>query len=162
MESGYEERPFSGDPCAYAVDAAVGKARWVAERHSGIVIGADTVVAIGGTMLGKPTSEAQARLMLRQLSGRTHTVCTGICVIDAKTGRKRTACETTAVTFRSLSNEAIDGYLEAGEYRDKAGAYGIQGAGSRFVADVRGELTTVIGLPLPSLALLLREMGVPV
>ena len=162
IPSAYKEGPYSGDPCRYAVDAAVGKVRWVAERYAGVVIGADTVVVIDGEMLGKPASDEDARTMLGRLSARTHTVYTGVCVINTALQQEKTLCEATDVTFRSLSNEEIVAYLETGEYRDKAGAYGIQGEGGGLVEGVVGEITNVIGLPLSAVAAVLREMGVPV
>lgn len=120
------------------------------------VIGADTVVAIDGKILGKPKDEAEAADMLRTLSGRTHTVYTGVTVI-VKGGKTVTEFEATDVTFRVLSDRQIRNYISTGEPMDKAGAYGIQKYGSLLVERINGDYFNVVGLPLCRLSRILSE-----
>ena len=121
------------------------------------VIGADTLVELNGVPLGKPKDEADARAMLTALSGETHRVVTGVAV--AARGKLFSGVETTAVTFRPLSQEEIAEYVASGEPMDKAGSYGIQAGAVRFVQNVDGEVDNVIGLPRKLLANLLRDAG---
>ena len=121
------------------------------------VIGADTLVELNGVPLGKPKDEADATAMLTALSGETHRVVTGVAV--AVGGRIFSGVETTAVTFRPLSQEEIAAYVATGEPMDKAGSYGIQAGAVRFVQKVDGELDNVIGLPRKLLAKLLFDAG---
>ena len=123
-----------------------------------VIIAADTVVALGDRVLGKPRDGAQAREMLRALSGRTHTVYTGVTVRRGE--RSLTGHEATLVTFRPLSEIEIEAYAASGEPMDKAGAYGIQGRGGIFVEGIRGDYFNVVGLPLCRLAGMLRQLGV--
>lgn len=150
----------TGPPEERVVRAARAKARTVGRTARGVVIGADTMVVIDEETLGKPATRAAAEAMLRRLSGREHSVLTGLCVLNTITGQERTHCEKTRVAFRSIDEEEIAAYLEAGEYRDKAGAYAIQGAAAKFVSGIVGDYTNVIGLPLCRLTLLLRDVGV--
>lgn len=122
------------------------------------VIGADTIVYIDGEILGKPHSREQAAAMLRQLSGREHTVCTGVTVLT--NGECRTFHQTTAVQFYPLSEDEIAWYTSLEEPYDKAGAYGIQGAGAHLVESINGDYFNVMGLPVALLSRTLREMGV--
>jgi septum formation protein len=142
--------------------AATAKARSVRAGGEAVVIAADTVVLLDGDVLGKPVSRDEAERMLWRLSGREHVVITGLCVRVAATGAERTACERTVVRFRDLERWEIDSYLDAGEYRDKAGAYAIQGRAAAFVDRICGDYNNVVGLPLCRLVLLLREVGVRV
>jgi septum formation protein len=151
-----------GPPEAAALETACAKARDVASRERGIVIGADTIVVADGAIMGKPSSRDDARGMLARLSGREHEVFTGLCVIDTESALERTAVERAVVHFRTLQSEEIDAYLDRGEYVDKAGAYGIQGRAGLFVDRICGDYYTIIGLPLCRLLLLLRETGVAV
>jgi septum formation protein len=161
IPSGVAE-PERGRPAQRVLDAARLKAREVSARASGIVIGADTMVVQRRRVLGKPASRQEAAEMLRRLSGRWHDVFTGLCVIDSSCNRECTAVEMTRVRFRPLSEREISHYLDCGEYVDKAGAYAIQGRAAAFIDRIRGEVTNVIGLPVPRLALLLRDLGVDV
>lgn len=126
------------------------KAADVASRITrGIVLGADTIVVLDGALLAKPESEADARRMLRLLSGRTHTVYTGFALVDAETKKQYIDCEQTDVTFRSLDDDEIAAYAASGSPMDKAGAYGIQDDfGAVFVERICGDYYTVVGLPL--------------
>ncbi len=124
-----------------------------------IVIAADTVVALEGHILGKPRSAVDARAMLEKLSGRTHTVLTGLALIRLPDGERRSAIETTFVTVAPLSAEVIAEYLATGEPFDKAAAYAIQGRAGCFIPRIEGCYFNVVGLPLARLYQLLRELG---
>lgn len=133
------------------------KAAAVANQEGGdaLIIAADTVVALDGTVLGKPHSEEEAFAMLSGLSGREHHVYTGVTVVQGE--RAVTTHEVTAVTFRGLSPEEIRGYIATGEPMDKAGAYGIQGIGVLLVSGIRGDYSNVVGLPVFRLGRILAE-----
>jgi septum formation protein len=119
------------------------------------VLGVDTDVALGGSLLGKPADEAGARERLEALSGRTHEVLSGVVVLGSAAGSQvpveRSAVALTEVTFAELSPETIELYLASGEWRDRAGAYAIQGLGSILIAAIRGDFSNVVGLPVPTL-----------
>lgn len=136
------------------------KARAVAEkRRDGLIVAADTLVALDGRALGKPADDEEAKEMLRSLSGRTHDVFTGVCVMDAASGRYMVEADRTGVCFRAVSESEIEAYVASGEPRDKAGAYAIQGGAGAFVAGYEGSRTNVIGLPVELLDKMLREMN---
>jgi septum formation protein len=148
----------------YVARLANGKARVAAEDlakrdEQAIVIGADTVVVLGGQILGKPESLEDARWMLRSLDGRSHDVLTGLSVIIVPEGRGVSHVETTRVSFLQLSEAEINDYLSTGEPFDKAGAYGIQGIGGRYVQRIEGCYFNVMGLPLSRLWRTLHELG---
>jgi len=146
-------------PCAphrLVREAALAKARSVAARESGVVLGADTIVVCDGEVLGKPKDEREARRMLRKLSGKWHRVYTGVALVWGS--RQRVAHERTEVAFRALSKPEIERYVATGEPMDKAGAYAIQGEGAGLVRAIRGCYTNVIGLPLPRVIQLLAEL----
>ena len=139
------------------------KAEDVIKRNdltSGIVIGADTVGTISNEILGKPKSQEDAVDLLKKMSGRSHYVYTGIYVIDLDKNREREHLERTKVTFFDLSDEDINNYIQTGEYRDKAGSYGIQGKGGLLVRSIEGDYYNVVGLPIARLRRMLRELGV--
>lgn len=131
------------------------KAESVARRAHGLVLGADTIVVCAGRILGKPSGPAEARQMLRLLSGKRHCVYTGVALVSGKT--RVTGYERTEVTFRQLSELEITRYVQTGEPLDKAGAYAIQGLGGALVEKISGCYTNVIGLPIPKLLQLLAE-----
>lgn len=126
------------------------KALHVAKRfRRGVVVAADTEVILRGRIFGKPVSAADARRMLAALSGRTHVVHTGVALVNAGNGRRKTFVESTRVTFRRLSRAEITAYVASGSPMDKAGAYGIQDDhGAVFVERIEGCFTTVVGFPL--------------
>ncbi|XP_021198229.3 dTTP/UTP pyrophosphatase isoform X2 [Helicoverpa armigera] len=125
-------------------------------KRPDVVIGADTMVTLGKEMFGKPTSEADAFNMLSRLSGRGHTVYTGVVV---KTQHKTVKfTEKTDVFFGNVDDKQIKGYIATGEPMDKAGGYGIQGVGGTFVERVEGDYFTVVGLPLYRLSSVLYDM----
>jgi len=130
-------------------------------RDSGdcLFIGADTVVVAGDEILGKPESADEARRMLRLLSGAVHEVHTGLAVIRRPGGMEAVVEEITRVTFSTLSDDDIDAYIATNEPFDKAGAYGIQGIGGRYITRIEGCYFNVMGLPLSRLWTLLREFG---
>jgi len=144
------------DPLKYVRTAARLKARAVAERAKGIIVGVDTVVVLGRRILGKPRSRADARAMLRLLSGRTHRVLSALIVLDSRTRRQRTAVEETTVRFRKLTSREIEAYIRTPEPYDKAGAYGIQGRAGLFVKSINGCYWNVVGLPVTKLLTLLN------
>lgn len=147
--SGVEELE-RGAPEEVALQNATRKAAAVAARYpDGLVLGADTLVYLDGTIYGKPTHAEEAGEMLRALSGQTHTVFGGLCLIGQ--GRTRTATVRTEVRFRALDEHLIDWYLESGEWRDRAGSYAIQGRGAALVAEIEGEYSNVVGLPVAAL-----------
>lgn len=127
---------------------AEAKARAVLDRvGERPVLGADTVVVVDGQILGKPADNAEAKRMLGRLSGRTHEVLTGVCVARAGASSMVRVAVTT-VEFAELSEAEIDWYVRSGEPADKAGGYGIQGLGSRFVTRIDGSYSNVVGLPV--------------
>ncbi len=156
------EEPLDGRPRRRVAEAARRKAHDVAARASGLVIAADTIVVRRSHVLGKPASRNEAADMLRRLSGRTHDVYTGLCLVATERGAERTAVERTRVHFRTLTESEISAYLDCGEYADKAGAYAIQGRAAGFVDRICGDYTSVMGLPVSRLTLLLRELGADV
>ena len=147
-------------PAAYAERLARAKASRFAERHPGLrVLGADTIVVIDDEMLGKPVDAADARRMLRRLSGRTHEVLTAVAV--ARDGEIYSVVEKSAVEMRMIADDEIDGYIATGEPMDKAGAYGIQGGAGAFVCRVSGDFDTIVGLPVKVALHLLKRYGEP-
>lgn len=133
-------------PGPAAEDVALRKARAI-DRPAALVVAADTVVVLDGEILGKPADDAEASATLRRLSGRTHTVVTGIAL--AHDGRTTTAHEQTRVTFADLTDAEIAAYVATGSSLDKAGSYGIQDEGGAFLVQrIEGDYFNVIGLPL--------------
>lgn len=123
-----------------------------------IIISADTIVELGGKVMGKPKDKTDAFNMLKNLSGNTHNVLSGVTVMQGDRHISKTVV--TAVTFRDISNEEINAYIETLEPMDKAGAYGIQGRGSKFVQKINGDYFNVVGLPVCELSLMLKEFNV--
>lgn len=157
--AGPENPPAGASPEDTVKALAAAKAAEVAARHPGeLVIGADTIVALDGAILGKPADEEDAFRMLRALSGRGHRVCTGVAL--RKDGAAMCQAETTRVFFRELSDREIRTYIASGEPMDKAGAYGYQGLASLFVERIEGDFFNVVGLPLCRLGRMLETMGV--
>ncbi len=157
-----DERMLPGENAeTYVVRVALDKARVASAKAStGIVIAADTVVVVDGSVLGKPVDARDAKRMLERLSGRMHQVITGLAVLDAGTGRVRTGSTATRVWFRKLTSTEISSYVSTGEPLDKAGAYGIQEKGALLVQKIEGCYFNVVGLPLSLLGEFLREFGV--
>ena len=138
----------------------------VFSAHPGsLVLGADTIVVVDGEILGKPRDEADAMRMLRLLSGRTHQVTTGVCLMlrtenqKLETGFEDTRSETTLVTMTTLTDDDIRSYIASGEPMDKAGAYAIQGIASRWIPRIDGDYFNVVGLPVALVYRMLQEHG---
>lgn len=158
----FEVVPFSGEeiitktrPEEIVTELARQKASEVAERcgEGTLVIGADTIVAKDGEILGKPADEADAVRMLTLLAGSVHQVYTGVCLIEKEGGKsgERVFCEVTDVEFYPMSEAEIAAYAASGEPLDKAGAYGIQGKCAVYIKGIRGDYNNVVGLPLARL-----------
>jgi septum formation protein len=147
----------TGDPRAVVVENALRKARAVG---GALVLGADTEVALGGRIYGKPSGVDEAKRFLEDLSGRTHEVHTGIAILEG--GEEQTAVTTTEVVFSELDAATIEWYLASDEWRGRAGGYAIQGKGAALVERIDGDYLNVVGLPVATLlrlkpSLLLRN-----
>jgi septum formation protein len=155
-----EQFPQGIPPARVAEYLAEEKARKVAEQHPGaVVLGADTIVNLGDQLLGKPEDPAHARWMLGQLAGSVHEVTTGVCLMCWNTGKTLVAHTTSTVSMRPLSTREIDLYVASGDWRGKAGGYGIQDH-DPFVTNMGGSHTNIVGLPMELTAKLLAEAGI--
>lgn len=154
-----DERVAPGEsPAAHVLRLARAKAAAAAVRHpDAVVLGSDTVVVVDGEILGKPADAEDARRMLRQLSGCIHHVHTGVALRRGDTVLD--AAEVSAVRMASLSEAEVDWYVASGEPAGKAGAYAIQGLGSRFVERVDGSYASVVGLPVAVVHRLLKTLA---
>lgn len=134
------------------------KALDVANRNrNSLVIGADTVVVINDTILGKPKDDIEAFNMLKLLSGKTHYVITGFALINLSLDKKIIDCQVSQVTFKELSEQCIKDYLQTKESLDKAGAYGIQGYGGLLVENIQGDYFNIVGLPISKISDCLKD-----
>ena len=157
-----QEITSASDPKELVVRNAKAKAFAVFDAEKpkeGVVLGADTVVVIDGSILGKPADDGEAFAMLKTLSGRAHAVMTGYCVIPPD-GKAVCGAEETKVFFRELTDGEIARYVATGEPRDKAGAYGIQEKGALLVERVEGDFFNVVGLPLAAVGKTLSGFGI--
>jgi len=153
-----EEKDICLEPVSHVLELSKRKAESVLEKvKDGLILGADTVVVLGDKILGKPKDQREAFLFLKTLSGKTHRVYTGITVIHKKSGKVKSDYGCTEVKFNQLKSEDILKYIATGEPMDKAGAYGIQGIGSFLVENIKGDLDSVIGLPVKKLKRLLEQ-----
>lgn len=166
VEPIFEETPTGLTSTGEALSFAEGKARSVVEKikgegGEGWVLGADTLIACDGDILGKPKDERDAVRILKRLSGRTHEVHTAVALLDLKTEKRiRQGVETARVTFRTMTDEEIRDYVSTGEPMGKAGAYAVQGRARRlFIENVEGDEEAVIGLPVALVAKWLKEIG---
>lgn len=149
-------------PTEHVMRLAREKAQAVSRAMEGrYFVGADTVVALDGRIMGKPLDEEDAFSMLSALSGRTHEVITGFAVFDREKGVCQSESVLTKVTFRTLGEQEIRDYIASGCPMDKAGAYAIQGRAVHFVRSIMGSYTNVIGLPMAELYELLQSMQIP-
>jgi septum formation protein len=155
-----DERPQPCErPSEYVSRLAHLKAGSVANTHPGrVVLGADTIVVIDGTVLGKPSDDRHAAEMLRMLSGRGHDVLTAVALYHG--ARHVAQVERTRVHVAPLTDEEIAWYVASGEPRDKAGAYAVQGLASRFITGIEGSYSNVVGLPIATVYRLLGQLGV--
>jgi septum formation protein len=162
IPSGIDETsvPIS-QPETYVSVVAAAKANDVSEKYpEKWVVGADTIVLIDGSMLGKPGSKAEARRMLKQLSGQTHLVLTGYAICCKAKNRNFSETVITEVLFKKLTDEEIEWYIHTTEPFDKAGAYAIQGLGTFLVKSINGSYTNVVGLPICEVIEFLIKEGV--
>jgi septum formation protein len=157
--SGVEEI-VHGDPREVVLANALLKARSVARRGE-LVIGCDTDVVVEGHLIGKPEDETRAHEYLAQLSGRSHSVVSGLAVLGPGEDEVRTGVVESRVTFRDLANQEIELYLASGEWQGRAGGYAVQGRGSALIASVQGDIANVIGLPVGLLLYLAPELDGP-
>ena len=164
-----DESPVVGEsPREHVLRLATAKCLSVAARHGNdaVVLGADTTVDVDGEIFGTPRDIDDARQMLLRLAGRTHHVHTAVCVTGYKPGHQtseqpshQAVLDSATVTMTPIAADALEQYLLTGESLDKAGAYAVQGQAGVFVAQVSGDLSTVIGLPIPLVQQLLRPFG---
>ena len=161
VPSEYEEKVSDRSPKDTVTAFALGKAQDVydklspSDKQTAVVLGADTVVALDGNILGKPTDKDNAKQMLKLLSGKSHSVYTGYCII--KDGKPQTFAEQSIVTFNTLTDAQIDEYVASGKPLDKAGAYGIQD-GYNLVKSYKGSFNNIVGLPVEVFAEKLKQL----
>lgn len=130
----------------------------LSENEASVVLGCDTVVALGDEILGKPADREDAFNMIKALSGKTHRVCTGVCIADRE--KSESFVSVAEVEFYELSDETVKSYVETGECDDKAGAYGIQGLGGTLVKGIKGDYYAIVGLPYAETVRVLSSFGV--
>ena len=162
LSSAMDESPFPGEaPTELVRRLANAKADLVAARAAApaIILAADTVIVLDGKILGKPGTIENARHMLQQLSGRTHSVLTGVAMIRLPDGERREFIESTLVHFRPITEEELSSYLATEEPYDKAGSYAIQGHAGRFITRIEGCYFNVVGLPISRVLTELYSLG---
>ena len=164
-----EENLTEPDPAAFVTALSERKAEAVLERiqkgnvpdqtfpDGAVIVGADTIVCLDGTILGKPADAEDAVRMLQSLSGKRHTVYTGVTLIDSLRGKHVSFCEQTDVFFYSVTEEEIRAYVNTGDPLDKAGSYGIQGPGAFLVKRLEGDYYTVVGFPIARFLQILKD-----
>jgi septum formation protein len=155
VEAPEVEELTKGDPRALVRENALRKARAIAASER--VLGADTAVVLDGHAFGKPGDEGEAETFLRRLSGRTHEVMSGIAVREPG-GAERSDVAVTRVRFRRLEQRDLAWYLASGEWRERAGAYAIQGRGAALVEEIEGDYWNVVGLPVAALLRLVPDL----
>jgi septum formation protein len=149
------------DTSNVAMALGLGKARTVAAQYpDAIVIGSDTIVTVDGKQLGKAADDDEARAMLRLLSEHPSTVTTSVAVICVAEGYENVATDTAEVIFRPYNETEVEKYIATQDYRDKAGAYGIQSGAAPLIDHIAGEPTVIIGLPIPLVAAELNKFGI--
>ncbi len=135
------------------------KAHDVAPRHkSTMILAADTIACQGTNIFGKPSDRNDAQRILSSIMGTTHHVITGITLLDTSTMKEMMEHEVTSITMRSLRDEELEAYLDSGDWKGKAGAYGIQDYGDAFVTNIQGSFSNVVGLPMEKLAIMLSQI----
>jgi septum formation protein len=150
-------------PESQAWTFALGKAQSCARQHAGsLLLGSDTLIAVGETILGKPADRAQAKAMLRRLRGRDHRIYTAVALYDPARNLQDVAVDIVQVWMKPFSDADLEAYLESGEWHGKAGAYSIQGKGGSFIERIEGDFTAAVGLPLRLTASLLTKHGLSV
>ena len=163
VPSNVEEIALDGEaPVRAAKRLAQAKALAVAQRlPKAVVLAADTIVLLGKEVMGKPKNLSEARRMLKKLSGRTHRVITGFCLLNTEDNRVIKRAVTTKVKMKRITPAELKGYLKSGEPLDKAGAYAVQGIGAFLIESVQGSYSNVVGLPLAEVSEAFRELGIP-
>ena len=164
VEPDFRERIHADvPPEAQARTFALEKARSCMPRYAdSLVLGSDTLIAVGETILGKPADRAQAHAMLRRLRGRDHRIYTAVAVCCAARKIQDVAVDAVRVWMKPFSDADLEAYLEGGEWEGKAGAYSIQGRGGDFIERIEGDFTAAVGLPLRLTASLLQKHGLSV
>jgi len=158
-----EDMSLKLKPLELAKVLSAGKAEAVAERHKGenaIIIGADTFVVLGNRILGKPHTPERAKEMIKEMSGKIHSVITGFTIISVRSGTKISKAVKSKVVFRKLTDKEINNYVKNGEPLDKAGAYSTQGLGSILINRIEGDYNSIDGLPIVPLIAELKKFGV--
>ncbi len=156
-ESILDDRPLHDE----VLDFALGKAKSVARNHpDSMVIGSDTMILIDGLKIGKPAGIADAKKILRTLSGKTHQILTSVAILDGLGGAGLQTVDEVSVVMRDYSDKEIADYLSCGESLDKAGGYSIQGDGRALIESIHGDYLTAVGLPLKTVAHYLKGRGV--
>lgn len=164
LSPAYDEAPVEGmNPTELAEHHSLKKVESVMRMNLNIsapwILGADTLIALDGKIFEKPVDRDDARSMLRAFSGRTHRVITAISLFDLGTKYVSTRTSTSEVTFMTLDDRQIEGYLDSGEWQGVAGSYRIQGLGSCFISRIEGSYSGIVGLPIHELYAILREHG---
>lgn len=167
IPSAAEEKAEKSDPVEIVIELSsqkaidVGNANRSGVEDNTLIIGADTVVALDGEVMGKPKDREQAIAMLKKLQGRTHCVYTGVCLHYKTDGGFETVsfAKETKVTFYQMTDQEIERYVDTGEPMDKAGAYGIQGRSAVFIKEIAGDYNNVVGLPVAEIYQQLNERG---
>ena len=158
-ELNYDEANMS--PTEFAIANAIRKAEDIAGNESNaLVIGMDTIGEYQDRVFEKPKDRAHAKTMINTLSGTTHNVITGICIIDADSENNVTAAETTKVTFADMSDNEIEAYLDQGDWDGLACGYAIQGLGSLFIEKIEGDYFNVVGFPVFRFHHLMKQIGI--
>lgn len=169
IPSEYEERlDDARSPEEVAEELGYGKALWVAERNPGAwVIGGDTIVTIKGKQLGKAADEQEAREMLKMLSGQSNTVTSSIALVYVEPGTESSRVikhqighESVEVFFKPYDQTLVDEYIATNDWKDKAGAYGIQSGAHKLIQSIRGNYDTIVGLPTHTLVKFLKDQGI--
>lgn len=162
MPSTKEEKTIEAEASKVVENLSAQKAEDIAQQINGdaMIIGSDTIVVCDGEIMGKPHSKEEAFSMISRLQGRKHQVYTGVTVIDRINGKeaKKTFAAQADVSVYPMTDAEIEAYIAKGESMDKAGAYGIQGAFGMFVKEIKGEYTTILGLPIAALYQTLKEL----
>ena len=155
----FKEKLNGTEPEVLVCNNALGKAMEVAGKYKdSVIIGCDTIIMFDNEIFGKPLTPGNAYMMLKKLSGNCHSVFSGLAVIDTQIYKELVGYERAEVKFKELSEKEINNYVESGEPLDKAGAYGIQECGRAFVEKVKGNFSTVVGLPEELLIKFLTEL----
>ena len=159
----FEEKLDGVAPEKLVCDNALGKAREIASKYTNsIIIGCDTLIIENNEIFGKPLTPEKAYMMLKKLSGNYHSVVSGLAVIDSRENKELVGYEKAEVKFKDLAESEIRDYVESGEPLDKAGAYGIQGSGGKFVEEIKGSYSSVVGLPKELLLKFISELGIKI